>query len=121
MGSPHQTGVSTSNGAARSAERRRALSPGTAAESLSRRLAAIVTDGRSTSPSGQPQGRGALAVQEAGVNSSLHFADAAAWRDYAEAYGNPDVYAVMMHHIHGLTVIGGWNVPAETRAPPSNG
>ena len=80
-----------------------ALSPERLAESLSVVWRRIVTDGAiDLSPSGQPQGRGALANQRQ-EERFLHFKDAAAWRDYAEAYGNPDVYAVMMHHIHGLT------------------
>lgn len=62
----------------------------------------IVTNGASEmEPSAQARGRGALANQRQ-EERFLQFKDANAWREYAEAFGNPDVYAVMMDHLHGL-------------------
>ena len=62
----------------------------------------IVTDGAiDIAPSGQPRGRGALANQRQ-EERFLAFRSAGAWRDYAEAFGSTDVFAVMMEHLHGL-------------------
>ncbi len=78
------------------------LSPIRLDEALSVIYRRIVTDGAiDIKPSGQIRGRGALANQRQ-EERFLHFKDAGAWRDYAQAFGSTDVYAVMMDHIHGL-------------------
>lgn len=79
-----------------------ALSPERLDQALDVIWRRIVTNGASEmEPSSQPRGRGALANQRQ-EERFLHFKDATAWREYAEAFGNPDVYAVMMDHLHGL-------------------
>lgn len=62
----------------------------------------IVTDGAvDLKPSGQALGRGALANQRQ-ERRFLVFRDAAAWRDYNQAFGGGDVYGALMAHVHGL-------------------
>lgn len=62
----------------------------------------IVTDGAiDRTPSMQGRGRGALANQRQ-EHRFLEFKDAAAWRDYNQAFGGGDVHAALMNHIHGL-------------------
>lgn len=79
-----------------------ALSPARLDEALTVVFRRIVTDGAiDRAPSGQARGRGALANQRQ-EERFLHFKNAVAWRDYAEAFGSTDVYAVMMGHVHGL-------------------
>lgn len=79
-----------------------ALSPQRLDETLDVIWRRIVTNGASEmEPSSQARGRGALANQRQ-EERFLHFKDANAWREYAQAFGNPDVYAVMMDHLHGL-------------------
>jgi hypothetical protein len=79
-----------------------ALSPERLDESLATIYRRIVTDGTiDRAPSGQPSGRGALANQRQEARF-LHFKDAGAWRDYAQAFGDGDVFAVMMDHLHGF-------------------
>lgn len=78
------------------------LSPARLDEALSVIYRRIVTDGAiDLKPSGQARGRGALANQRQ-EERFLDFKDAGAWRDYAEAFGSTDVFAVMMDHVHGL-------------------
>lgn len=78
------------------------LSPERLEEALDVIWRRIVTNGASEmEPTTQARGRGALANQRQ-EERFLFFADANAWREYALAFGNPDVYAVMMGHLHGL-------------------
>lgn len=78
------------------------LSPERLDEALTATWRRIVTDGASDlAPTAQARGRGALANQRQ-EERFLHFKDAGAWRDYAEAFGSTDVFAVMMEHTHGL-------------------
>ncbi|ODT23975.1 MAG: hypothetical protein ABS54_10040, partial [Hyphomicrobium sp. SCN 65-11] len=59
----------------------------------------IVADGWSEKDvSAQPRGRGALYTRHAD-HRYLHFKDAAAWRQYAERFGNPDLFGTMMAYV----------------------
>jgi hypothetical protein len=78
------------------------LTPARVVESLRVIYDRIVTDGAiDMQPSRQAQGRGALANQRQ-EHRFLVFKDATAWRDYNQAFGNGDIYAALMSHIHGL-------------------
>lgn len=78
------------------------LTPARVVESLRVIYDRIVTDGAiDMTPSRQALGRGALANQRQ-EHRFLVFKDASAWRDYNEAFGNGDVYAALMGHVHGL-------------------
>lgn len=78
------------------------LTPARVVESLRVIYDRIVTDGAiDMAPSPQQRGRGALANQRQ-EHRFLEFKDAAAWRDYNQAFGNGDVHAALMGHIHGL-------------------
>ena len=89
-----------------------ALTPARLKESLSAIYDRIVTDGASDlQPSMQLQGRGALANQLQGRGALanqrqearfLEFRNADAWRDYNSAFGNGDVHAALLAHLHGL-------------------
>ena len=62
----------------------------------------IVTDGASDMVAdGRPIGRGALANQRQ-EHRFLVFRDADAWREYHSAFGDGDVFKVLMDHMSGL-------------------
>lgn len=79
-----------------------ALTQARLAESLGVIYDRIVTDGASDMvASGAVAGRGAVANQRQ-EHRFLRFRDAAAWREYNDAFGNGDPFAAMMNHLSGL-------------------